>query len=83
MNDLKFTTAGDYMKMNERIKELSEQAEKYADDNFRGEPTWSEAYESKFAELIIQECLNICEEMGDNGKDGHYCADEIARTFLR
>jgi hypothetical protein len=39
--------------------------------------------EVKFAELIIQECLNICEEMGDNGKDGHYCADEIARTFLR
>lgn len=42
--------------MNDRIKELSEQAEKYADDNFRGEPTWSEAFEAKFAELIIQEC---------------------------
>jgi hypothetical protein len=37
----------------------------------------------KFAKLIIQECLNICEEMGDNGKDGHYCADKIAKTFLR
>jgi len=70
--------------MNERIKELSEQAEKYADDNFKGESTWSEAFESKFLQvLIIQECLNICKEMGDNGKDGHYCADEIARTFLR
>lgn len=43
--------------MNERIKELSEQAEKYADDNFRGEPTWSEAFESKFAELIVRECV--------------------------
>ena len=43
--------------MNERIRELSEQAEKYADDNFRGEPTWSEAFESKFAELIIAECV--------------------------
>jgi hypothetical protein len=42
--------------MNERIRELSEQAEKYADDNFRGEPTWSEAFESKFAELIVREC---------------------------
>jgi hypothetical protein len=69
--------------MNERIKELSEQAEKYADDNFKGEPTWSETFESKFAELIIQECLNICEDMGDNGKDGHYCADKITKTFLR
>jgi hypothetical protein len=44
--------------MNERIRELSEQAEKYADDNFRGEPTWSEAFESKFAELIVAECIN-------------------------
>jgi len=34
-----------------------------------------------FAELIIQECLNICEDMGNNGKDGHYCADKIAKTF--
>jgi hypothetical protein len=35
----------------------------------------------KLAELIIQECLNICEDMGNNGKDGHYCADKIAKTF--
>jgi hypothetical protein len=33
------------------------------------------------ADLIIQECLNICEDMGDNGKDGHYCADKIVKTF--
>lgn len=45
--------------MNPRIKELAEQAEKYADDNFRGEPTWSEAFESKFAELIIKECATM------------------------
>jgi hypothetical protein len=45
--------------MNDRIRELSEQAEKYADDNFRGEPTWSEAFESKFAELIVQECSEV------------------------
>ena len=47
--------------MNERIQKLSEQAEKYADDNFRGEPTWSEAFESKFAELIVQECVGVVE----------------------
>jgi len=45
--------------MNERIRELSEQAEKYADDNFRGEPTWSEAFESKFAQLIVRECVKV------------------------
>jgi hypothetical protein len=48
--------------MNQRIRELSEQAEKYADDNFRGEPTWSEAFESKFAELIVRECAKFLEE---------------------
>lgn len=47
--------------MNEKIKELAEQAEKYADDNFRGEPTWSEAFESKFAELIVKECIETVE----------------------
>ena len=47
--------------MNTRLQELAEQAEKYADAWFRGEPTWSEAYESKFAELIIQECINKIE----------------------
>lgn len=51
--------------MNERIRELSEQAEKYADDNFRGEPTWSEAFESKFAELIIKECVACCGSQAD------------------
>ena len=45
--------------MNERIQELAEQAEKYADDNFKGEHFWTEAYESKFAELIINECADI------------------------
>ena len=45
--------------MNERIKELAEEAEKYADDNFRGEPTYSEAYDSKFAELIVKKCAYL------------------------
>lgn len=48
--------------MNERVQELSEQAEKYADDNFRGEPTWSEAFESKFAELIVEECIKVVQQ---------------------
>jgi hypothetical protein len=44
--------------VNERIQALADQAEKYADTNFKGEPFWSEAYESKFAELIVRECAN-------------------------
>jgi hypothetical protein len=45
--------------MNERIRLLAEQAEKYADDNFKGEPSYSEAYDTKFTELIVQECIDI------------------------
>ena len=71
--------------MNERITELKAQCisreirgtnafDSYMVDIFNTE---------KFAELIIQECLNICEDMGDNGMDGHYCADKISKTFLR
>ena len=35
----------------------------------------------KFAELIVNECLGICEELGDKGMDGHSCADKISKTF--
>ena len=48
--------------MNERIGKLAEQAEKYADANFKGEPFWTQAYESKFAELIVKECVGIADE---------------------
>ena len=62
--------------MNERIKELSIKA---------GFPEWSnhaiEFELEKFAELLIMECMSICEELGDKGMDGHYCADEIVRHF--
>ena len=61
--------------MNERIKELKQQAGIDFNPDQEGLDL--------FAELIVQECLNICEDMGDNGKDGHYCADKITKTFLR
>lgn len=61
--------------MNERIKELKQQAGIDFNPDQEGLDL--------FAELILSKCLTICEDMGDNGKDGHYCADEIARTFLR
>jgi len=61
--------------MNEKLKELKQQAGIDFNPDQEGLDL--------FAELIIQECLNICEDMGDNGKDGHYCADKITKTFLR
>ena len=50
--------------MNKRIEELAEQAERYADDNFKGEPFWTKAYESKFAELIVLECTEQSMSIG-------------------
>ena len=67
--------------MNERIQELAEQALKHPDTDNDGLTVFDNDELEKFAELIIQECLNICEELGDNGQDGHYCADKIAKTF--
>lgn len=72
--------------MNERMQQLADQAEKYADNNFKGESGYSEAYESKFAELIVQECVAICQDLDgeDNidAKSGRQdCAVEIQEHF--
>ena len=68
--------------MNERIKELALQAMTYVTHNPKANKLNSgDMFDEKFAQLIVRECLNICEDMGDNGKDGHYCADKIAKTF--
>ena len=36
---------------------------------------------NKFAELILMDVLDICEDLGDKGQDGHYCVDKIRRVF--
>ena len=65
--------------MNERIKELAEQSSIGWDEKYH----WYVGSEQmkKFAELIIYECLSICEELGDRVMDGHYCADKILKHF--
>jgi hypothetical protein len=53
--------------MNERDKELADEAEAYADRDFKGEINWSEAYESKLIDLIRADereaCAKVCEEV--------------------
>jgi hypothetical protein len=58
--------------MNERIRRLMEQA------GFLNKDEESIGY---FAELIIRECMSICEDLGDKGLDGHYCVDKIRKEF--
>ena len=48
--------------MNERIRKLSEQADDYADATLSpGEfhPDWHDVRDEKFAELILQECIDL------------------------
>lgn len=72
--------------MNERIQDLKRQASIWCDQNIPDEfdentGGYGYHWEEKFAELIVNECLAICEDLGDKGLDGHYCADKIARHF--
>ncbi len=48
--------------MNERIRELAEQAKCYADENnahYLQNQHWIETFEEKFAELIVRECATL------------------------
>ena len=48
--------------MNNRIKELAEQAKCYADENnahYLQNPHWIETFEEKLAELIVKECCDV------------------------
>ena len=48
--------------MNERIKELVGDATLYADSYFdRDCAAWRQIYNEKFAELIVQECIQVSE----------------------
>ena len=50
--------------MNERIKQLKHQASLWCDMNIPdqfGEYGYGEAWEDKFAELIVRECARACE----------------------
>ena len=79
--------------MNERIKELAEQAgfetngvicsfgNYKVDNEYFFAEDFIEDELAKFAELIVMDCMSICEELGDKGLDGHYCADEIVKHF--
>ena len=49
--------------MNERIKELAEQAEliEIVDDAYQERGTW-QPFVEKFAELLIRECMKVADE---------------------
>jgi hypothetical protein len=67
--------------MNERIQNLKD---KIWTEEYWTNPNTDKllpAQLNRFAELIVRECTNICEELGDKGLDGHYCVDKIKEHF--
>ena len=60
--------------MNKRIRELIAEADRKCSET-RG------IYDEILAELIVRECMSICEDLGDKGLDGHYCVDKIRKEF--
>lgn len=66
--------------MNERIKELAEQAH---EEVIRKTPSFlvtKEMYEEKFAELIVQECANL---LVKEAKSSHDEGSETYDTLIR
>ena len=65
--------------MNERIKELAEQC------GFRPQPSIYDRNQSfdigKFAELIVRDCMLICEDVMKKDNSALGCWSEIKRTF--
>jgi hypothetical protein len=65
--------------MNERIEKISEQARLYADNMYPSGldiAKWGPAYQEKFAELIVRECIDIAsqEDFDVMMKEGYPCS---------
>ena len=77
--------------MNERIKQLAEQAEQYADDTFNSDPAkydtpeqekvWCEMMQEKFAELIVRECIDWCNAHARDDGTAQRIAEDIKKDF--
>ena len=75
--------------MNQRIRELADQAHSYADDLCVYEPENSGLFEQKFAELILRECANYIGDKamlagGANtivGEEGLWLSEDLLKHF--
>ena len=73
--------------MNERIRELAQQAFQPINDistegvadRYTFEQTWFQMYNQKFTELIVRECIRLCDQVDVVGADE--CIDNIKEHF--
>ena len=64
--------------MNERIKKLYEQSmEQHVSNNM----AWEELNPEKFAELLVKECMTICEDVAERNDPAIACYYEIKSKF--
>ena len=63
-------------KMNERIRQLADEAEEFVEKNSL--KSWASVeFEQKFAELIVQECSNFLKDTLDD----HFAAEQLEEHF--
>lgn len=62
-----------------KINEIAEQAGLHLTGRPRIAHCTTESL-TKFAELLVQNCITLCEEIGTK-QDGQYCADKIKESF--
>lgn len=73
--------------MNERIKELAEQADNWSDEEFvrlflaNETPDRQKLFKTKFAELIIEECAFQCQHLGDMERIGKHFEVDVFKQF--
>ena len=84
--------------MNERLEALDDEAQEYAGkiagtDEYSNYNAWFNVYKAKFAELIVKECVERCEDIGSqwhlvnsvqstNVGDGAFqCAVDLKKHF--
>ena len=71
--------------MNKRIKELVQQTDAWCDQNYAGDKFYDVRWEEKFAELIVQECIDIIApytiRMGRPGEEYLHPIQEIKTHF--
>ncbi len=73
--------------MNQLTKDLAERADDLADEKiqmpgeYHRQGHWHDIRDEIFAELLLSKVMSICEDLGDQGLDGHYCVDKIRKEF--
>jgi len=69
--------------MNERITELAEQAQQYAEYVTPQGCEWFDTFKEKFAELLVQECayINFYKRTNISLKDAYHVSQVILEHF--